>query len=84
VLDRRLAESEFLAGECSIADMATRPWVRIDDWPGVPTEGLAHLERWFAALAERPAPQRGAAVPQPVDTSERPDEVREAARRILV
>jgi len=64
VLDRRLAEVEYLAGDYSIADIATYPWVRVHDWAGVAVDGLTHLQRWMAALAARPAVQRGLLVPQ--------------------
>lgn len=63
VLDRRLGETEYLAGDYSIADIATYPWVRIHDWAGVAVDGLEHLQRWMAALAERPAVQRGVQIP---------------------
>jgi GST-like protein len=63
VLDHRLAESAWLADDYSIADIATYPWVRGHDWSGVAVDGLAHLQRWMAACAERPAVQRGLAVP---------------------
>ena len=64
VLDTRLAKVEYLAGDYSIADIATYPWVRVHDWAGVAVDGLSHLQRWMAALAERPAVQRGLLVPQ--------------------
>ncbi|PAV49712.1 glutathione S-transferase [Pseudomonas sp. HAR-UPW-AIA-41] len=64
VLDTRLGEVEYLAGDYSIADIATYPWVRIHDWSGVSVEGLPHLQRWMASLAARPAVQRGLQVPQ--------------------
>lgn len=64
VLDTRLGEVEYLAGDYSIADIATYPWVRIHDWSGVSVAGLSHLQRWMAALAARPAVQRGLLVPQ--------------------
>ena len=64
VLDTRLGEVEYLAGDYSIADIATYPWVRIHDWSGVSVEGLPHLQRWMDALAARPAVQRGLQVPQ--------------------
>lgn len=64
VLDSRLGEVEYLAGDYSIADIATYPWVRIHDWAGVTVDGLPHLQRWMAALAARPAVQRGLLVPQ--------------------
>jgi GST-like protein len=64
VLNTRLAAVEYLAGNYSIADIATYPWVRVHDWAGVAVDGLQHLQRWMAALAERPAVQRGLLVPQ--------------------
>jgi GSH-dependent disulfide-bond oxidoreductase len=59
VLDGRLAENEWLAGDYSIADIANYSWVHIHEWPGVSVEGLDHLQRWMKAVAERPAVQRG-------------------------
>lgn len=63
VLDRRLEEVEYLAGEYSIADIATWPWVRIHLWSGIPVEGLTHLQRWSEAMKARPACQKGIEVP---------------------
>ncbi len=63
VLDRRLGQVEFLAGDYSIADIATYPWVRIHEWSGVSVEGLGNLQRWMASLNARPAVQRGLLVP---------------------
>ena len=63
VLDRRLGEAEYLAGDYGIADIATYPWVRIHDWAGVAIDGLEHLQRWMDAIAVRPAVQRGLQVP---------------------
>ena len=67
VLDTRLQSVEFLAGEYSIADIATFPWVRGYEWSGVPVEGLTALQRWMATLEDRPAVQRGLQVPQRAD-----------------
>ena len=67
VLDTRLAESEYLAGDYSIADIATWPWVRIHDWAGVSVDGMPHLQRWIDAIAARPAVQKGIAVPGQLD-----------------
>jgi GST-like protein len=64
VLDRRLDEAEYLAGDYSIADIATYPWVHSHDWSGVSIEGLEHLQRWIAALESRPAVQRGIVLPR--------------------
>jgi len=64
VLDSRLGEAEYLAGDYGIADIATYPWVRVHDWAGVSVDGLEHLQRWMAALAARPAVQRGLLIPE--------------------
>lgn len=62
VLDRRLEAEEYLAGDYSIADMATFPWVRIHENQGVDIEEYPSLKRWIEAIAARPAVQRGVAV----------------------
>ena len=71
VLDARLQEAEYLAGDYSIADIATYPWVRVHDWAGVSVEGLEHLQRWMAALDARPAVQQGLQVPPRADDEAR-------------
>jgi glutathione S-transferase len=63
VLDRRLGESEWLADDFSIADIANWCWVRTYKWSGVSIEGLANLRRWLDAMKLRPACQRGIEVP---------------------
>ena len=55
VLDRRLADAEYLAGDYSIADIATWPWVSIHEWAGVGLDGLANLARWRESVTKRPA-----------------------------
>jgi glutathione S-transferase len=65
VLDARLRDHEFLAGDYSIADIAHWPWVRIHAWAGVAIEDLPNLQRWLEQLAARPACQRGVAIPEP-------------------
>jgi len=82
VMDRRLAEAEYLAGDYSIADIATWPWVSIHEWAGVSVEGLDHVQRWLAAVGERPAVQRGRAVPK-VDRPPDAEEIRKAGAKIL-
>jgi GSH-dependent disulfide-bond oxidoreductase len=64
VLDRRLAESEYLAGEYSIADIATYPWVSRHEWHKADLGRFAHVKRWFDAIGARPAVRRGMAVPE--------------------
>ena len=82
VLDRRLGDTEYLAGDYGIADVATWPWVSIHEWAGVSVEGLAHLERWLGAVGARPAVQRGRAVPQTETRSS--EEVAKSGRKLLV
>jgi GST-like protein len=84
VLNGRLAQSEYLAGEYSIADIAHFPWVRGYDWAGVNIDGLDHLKRWLDTLAVRPAVQRGLAVPRPDDLGDRDQKTVEGARNFLV
>jgi glutathione S-transferase len=64
VLDERLRQHEFLAGDYSIADIANWPWVRAYEWAGVAIDDLPHLQRWIETLAARPACQRGIEVPE--------------------
>src|SRR5262245_40125524 len=51
VLDHQLADREFIAGDYSIADIATWPWVRIHAWAGLETDGMPHLSRWLETMA---------------------------------
>ncbi len=59
VLDRRLAEAEYLAGDYSIADMATFPWLRFPERQGQNLDDFPYVKRWFAAISARPAVIRG-------------------------
>ncbi len=65
VMNDRLADHAYLAGDYSIADMAAWPWVMQHDWAGVPIDDLPHLSRWLAEIGERPAVKRGFDVPTP-------------------
>lgn len=62
VIDRRLAEHEYLAGDYSIADIAVWPWLRRPERQGVDREQYPNFMRWFAAIESRPAVQRGVQV----------------------
>ena len=87
VLDTRLAENEFLAGDYSIADIANWSWVRGYKWSGVTLDGLAHLTRWLDVIGKRPAVQRGVDVPEPVDLEamiRKADEARAKVSGMLV
>ena len=66
VLDRQLAENEYLAGEYSIADIATWPWISRFEWQTIDPGDYPNVKRWYLAIAERPAVQRGYHVPKQV------------------
>lgn len=63
VLDTRLAAAPFLAGEYSIADIATYPWVARHEWHKTDLNQFPNVKRWFDIISARPAVQRGMAVP---------------------
>lgn len=63
VLDTRLGQSEYLAKDYSIADIANWSWARIHAWAGVEIDDLPHLQRWLKQLEARPALARGVNVP---------------------
>ena len=67
-LDRRLGESEWLADDYSIADIANWCWVRTCKWSGVSRDGLAHLDRWLDVMKEMPGLRRGVEVPFSVES----------------
>jgi GSH-dependent disulfide-bond oxidoreductase len=58
VLNRRLADRTFLAGEYSIADIAAYPWIVPHEAQGQRLEDFPHLARWFQAIRARPATVR--------------------------
>ena len=63
VLDRRLAEAAYLAGEYSIADIATYPWIARHEWHKVDLVEFPNVKRWYDTIGRRPAVVRGMAVP---------------------
>ena len=63
VLDKRLGEAEFLAGEYSIADIATWPWISRYQWQNVDMNDFPNVKEWYVKIAERPAVQKGYNVP---------------------
>jgi len=65
VLDRRLAEREFVADVYTIADMAIFPWFARFDYQTIDLNDYPNVKRWYLTIAERPAVKRGYAVPNP-------------------
>ncbi|PHQ66584.1 MAG: glutathione S-transferase [Robiginitomaculum sp.] len=89
VLNRQLAENEYLAGDYSIADIANWCWVRTHSWSGVDIEPFEHLIRWRDLIAERPAAIAGLNVPYNLEErmraqSENEEEFKKKARKMLV
>lgn len=81
VMDRRLGECEFLAGDYSIADMACFPWTRSYERQGQDLDDFPNVRRWFDAIDARPAVQRGLAVL--ADRRRDPSEIDDKQRSIL-
>lgn len=63
VLDGQLQEREFLCGDYSIADIATYPWIAIYEMQGLTLDSHPNLKRWVETMQQRPAVERGMAVP---------------------
>jgi GSH-dependent disulfide-bond oxidoreductase len=72
VLNRRLADRPYVAGEFSIADMASYPWIRPFERQGQDLNDFPHLKRWFETIGARPAVLRAVEVGKqenPIDLS---------------
>jgi GSH-dependent disulfide-bond oxidoreductase len=81
VLNKRLADRPFLAGEYSIADMAAYPWTVGHEKQGQDLNQFPHLKRWFEAIQKRPATIRAYEKGREVNSA--PPAMTEEARRIL-
>ena len=63
VMDRHFAANEYFAGEYSIADIATYPWVARHEWHRVELAEFPNVRRWYDAIGKRPAVVKGMATP---------------------
>lgn len=83
VLDRGLSESGtgWLADDYSLGDIANWCWVRIHEWSGISVDGLDHLQDWMHRMSERPACQKGIAVPAPITLPEGDDRSEEIVKQ---
>jgi len=81
VLNRRLADRPFVAGEYSIADIASYPWIVPYERQGQNLEDFAHLKRWFEAIRDRPATGRAYEKAKEINTQ--PSVTSEESKRIL-
>jgi len=80
VLNKRLADREFVAGDYSIADMACYPWIVPHQKQGQNLDDFPNLQRWFGAIRERPATQRAYALAQEINPAPVVDA---AAKKVL-
>jgi len=63
LLDERLAEHSYLAGNYSIADIAAYPWISVSEWTTLDLEEFPNLANWYRRVGSRPAVQRGMSLP---------------------
>jgi len=66
VLDKLLGQHEYMAGDYSIADIATWPWISRFEWQQIDLAKYPNVKRWYVAIAKRPAVQKGYQVPKKV------------------
>ena len=71
VLNKRLADRQFIAGDYSIADMACYPWV-LPERQNQDMANFPHLKRWKDAIAARPAVKRAYALVQQINPNAKP------------
>jgi GSH-dependent disulfide-bond oxidoreductase len=81
VLNKRLADRPFVAGEYSIADIAAYPWIVPHEAQGQRLEDFPHLKRWFETIRDRPATLRAYEIAKSINTQPTVDS--EESRRIL-
>lgn len=63
VLNKQLADKEFICGAYSIADIATFPWVAAYEYMELTLDNHPHLQQWVSRMEQRPAVQKGMKVP---------------------
>jgi len=80
VLNKRLANREFVAGRYSIADMAIYPWIVPHQRQGQDLKEFPDLKRWFEAMGDRNAVKRAYAVAKEINTQ---PTVSEESRKVL-
>ena len=63
VLNNQLGKNEYLAGDYSVADIATYPWVARYEWHRTDLNAFPNVKRWFDTIGKRPAVVKGMQVP---------------------
>lgn len=67
VLNKHLEQRDFIAGDYSIADMASYPWIVSHQRQSQNLDDFPHLKRWFQRIGERPATQRAYALVEQIN-----------------
>jgi GST-like protein len=82
VLNRRLADRPFVAGDYSIADMASYPWIVPYERQGQKLEDFSNVKRWFETIRARPAVERAYAKAKEINPN--PPGIRTAEERAIL
>jgi len=82
ILNNRLKDHEYLAGDYSIADMATWPWIKSHNKAKISLEDMPNLERWMKQIEKRSAVLKGLEVPVN-NTTQSMEEAKQMARKII-
>jgi len=69
ILDERLGDREFVAGDYSIADMACYPWIVLHERQGQDLNDFPNLKRWFETIQRRDAVQRAYEIAKTINTA---------------
>ena len=80
VLNKKLKDRDFIAGEYSIADMASYPWIVPYERQGQKLEDFPNLERWFERIKARPATVKTYELAKSINTA---PSITEESRKIL-
>jgi GST-like protein len=81
VLNKQLADRNFIAGDYSIADMASYPWIVPHERQGQNINDFPHLKRWFERIRARPAVERAYALAKDINPTQ--PAMDEEARKVL-
>ncbi len=84
VLNKHLADRDYIAGMYSIADMASYPWIVSHERHGQKLEDFPHLKRWFEAIKARPATIRAYALAKEVNPNFGQPTIRTDAERSIL
>ncbi|MCY3986267.1 MAG: glutathione S-transferase N-terminal domain-containing protein [Candidatus Dadabacteria bacterium] len=83
VLDERLSKLEYIAGEYSIVDISTWPWINAYDWVRMDLEAFPNLSKWRAKVGERPAVIKGNGIPPSPQEEETEEEKIKRIQKLL-